>query len=493
MKKYYSFMLSLVASLCLVACQEEDFGVSQEQVFRSSYERNFTNTFGNIPSDQDWDFSGMTRGTDSGWNSIANDGDYYLVPDILVDSLQKKLPEGKKPTFPVKAFTMVAQPNEIFEIVPVYLGKSWMNWELNIVVEIKGKPVSMKIWDKQNHGIQKKSNGSDWARFPVGTNGGNGSTHDSNVAALRALPIVIDFSDPKFEGMLPDSPVYFTLKITSGHSGMGNKNDVISSISTPPNFVVFDCPIEWTGLQESTGYETMLIGCDEESINPDGDYNDIVFLVAGYIPQIVRQRDWSYTTIKKRYLVEDLSTFDYDFNDVVIDVTETRGQVYEFVTDTNGDVTVTPIEGEENKSLEQEATIRYLCGTLPIQVKVGNFVFGQITDPTNKVEALRQAKNAADKYGDGSIYNPETSAAPGADISYTVTIPDNSWDSNLNNVSVSVWRLADVTQTKNDVGVWTSIFPEPGTAPYIIAVPQTTQWTAEGVKFPWESYANIVK
>lgn len=490
MKKYYSFMLSLVASLCLVACQEEDFGVSQEQVFRSSYERNFTNTFGNIPSDQDWDFSGVTRA--SGWNSIANDGPYYDVPDPLVEWMQTQLTEGEKPSFDVKAFTMVAQPNEIFEIVPIYLGKSWMNWELNIVVEVNGKLVTKTIWDKQNHGIQTHSNGSDWADFSVGKNGGNGSTHDSNTAAMRALPLVIDFSDPMYAGMQPDSPVYFTLKITSGHSGMGNKGDVVSSIATPPNFVVFDCPIDLTGIQETTGYRTMLVGCDEESINHDFDYNDAVFLIAGYIPQVVRQRDWSYTTIKKRYLVEDLSTFDYDFNDVVIDVTETRGQVYEFVTDTNGDVTVTPIEGEENKSLEQEATIRYLCGTLPIQVKVGNFVFGQITDPTNKTEALRQAKNAPNKYGDGNVYDPETSATPGSELSYTVTIEDNSWDSDRNNVSVSVWKLADVSQSKNDAGVWTSIFPDPGTAPYIIAVPQTTSWTAEGVRFPWESYSNIV-
>lgn len=500
MKKIYCLFVSVVTALFLVGCQDEDFGVSQEQVFRSSYERNFIEKNGSVSSDQDWDFSGITRAA-TGWTSIATDsaynyknelvGVYYDVQDDLVNWMQTQLREGKKPAFEVKAFTMVAQPNEIFEIVPIYLGKSWMNWELNIVVEIGDQLVTKTIWSKQNHGIQTKSNGSDWQDFSVGTNGGNGSTHDSNVAAMRALPFVVDFSDSIFVGMQPDAPVYFTLKLTTSHAGMGKAGDVVSSIATPPNFVVFDCPIDLTGIQETTGYETMLIGCDEESRQHDWDYNDAVFLVAGYVPQVIRQRDWSYTYTKKRYLVEDLSAYDYDFNDVVVDVTETVGQVYEFVTDTDGEVTIEALEGDEYKSLKQEATIRYLCGTMPIQVQVGNFVFGQITDPTNLTEALRQAKNAGDKYGDGTVFDPETSGDPGAELSYTVTIPDNSWKPEENNVSVYVWQLADITQSKTSDGVWTSIFPERGSVPYIIAVPQSTAWTAEGVRFPYEQYTNI--
>lgn len=492
MKKYYSFMLSLVASLCLVACQEEDFGVSQEQVFRSSYERNFTNTFGNIPSDQDWDFSGVTRGVTS-FESIANQHDegrdWFLVPDVLLNWMKENLKEGQNNSFLTTPFAMVAQPDQVFEIVPIYFGHSGDKWTLHIVaVDPQTNQVSdMELWSSANangqnepdHGLQTYNGGSGWAWYSR-----QGATMQNNTTAVRALPVLVDCSKIV---SLPNTPIYFYMERTD------KKGNVIqrTSISENPCLSAVNFNLETAGIDRD-GYDAKLIAFNEEEItkkNPNPDYNDIVLLIAGFVPQLVQDEVDSESYIKKRYLIEDLgSTSDFDFNDVVVDVTQT--DIQKFNVDPVSGV-MTPITEKSIKS--QEVKIRYLCGTLPIQVKVGSYTFGQITNPANKTQSSEQVSVPNGLFPSGSVYSPKTDSQSGQEMSFTVSLTDKSWNAETNNISVSVWKEAEVSATPDSEGVWKASYPMLGSVPYIIAVPQTTQWTAEGVKFPWESYANIVK
>lgn len=57
MKKYLSLILSLVSLMMLTGCQDEDFGYTQEDVFKAAYERNFIKAFGPVNPEETWDFS----------------------------------------------------------------------------------------------------------------------------------------------------------------------------------------------------------------------------------------------------------------------------------------------------------------------------------------------------------------------------------------------------------------------------------------------------
>lgn len=43
--------------MMLTGCQDEDFGYTQEDVFKAAYERNFIKAFGPVNPEETWDFS----------------------------------------------------------------------------------------------------------------------------------------------------------------------------------------------------------------------------------------------------------------------------------------------------------------------------------------------------------------------------------------------------------------------------------------------------
>lgn len=234
-------------------------------------------------------------------------------------------------------------------------------------------------------------------------------------------------------------------------------------------------------------FEYKVIGCEDAGYSgkdSDQDYNDVVFLLVGdKLPNQV---------IKKRYMIEDLgSTLDFDFNDIVVDVTET-------VT-TNDDGT---------KKYTQEAKIKHLCGTIPFRVKIGNTYFGSSTAGT---APIMRGHNT----GDHKTYDP--SALSSVDYSWTAsednvaagskpTLRTTHWDPEANNIYVEVWpsyaaenrNLNDIYWTegtdgktdnsgadKNNVQVRQIVeFPKPGKFPYIIATDQTVMWMQECENIP---------
>lgn len=432
----------------------------------------------------------MTRGEQTTFNSIANQHDegrdWFLVPDVLLNWMKTNLGEGKDNSFLTTPFAMVAQPDQIFEIVPIYFGHSGEKWTLHIVaVDPQSKQVSdMELWSSANakgqnepdHGLQVYNGNAGWKWYSS-----QGATMDNNTTAVRALPITVDCSKIV---SLPNTPIYFYMEYTD------KKGNVIqrTSISANPCLSAINFSLESAGIDRD-GYDAKLIAFNEDEItetNP-ADYNDIVLLIAGFVPQLVQDEVDSESYIKKRYLIEDLgSTSDFDFNDVVVDVTQT--DIQKFNVDPVSGI-MTPINEKSIKS--QEVKIRYLCGTLPIQVTVGNYTFGQITNPANKTQSSEQISVPNGLFPSGSVYSPKTDTQPGQEMSFSVLLTDKSWKAEENNISVSVWKEAEVSASPDSHGVWKTSYPSLGSVPYIIAVPQTQAWTAEGVRFPWESYTNI--
>lgn len=170
-------------------------------------------------------------------------------------------------------------------------------------------------------------------------------------------------------------------------------------------------------LSEQLGISTndcsyMVLGCeDANGKRSDWDYNDVVLLVIGLpdIPKIARD------IVQKRYLIEDLgSTFDFDFNDIVVDVIDEK--VYE--------------ANDVNYARTQTVSIAHLCGTIPFQVFIGNTPMSQ--DP--------MMGNNNNDNPDG--YNPKT-----ANNYYSYYVKeftgtqdsDFPWNPTTNNISVLVW------------------------------------------------------
>ena len=526
------FVASIVTS-----CHDEEVANIEELSYRHAYERNFVKTFGEINPNQSWDFSSYARGkktyvmTRAEGNNTFNvpldaDGYYHLqdeVKDWIFTEVCEEHGNGSNTKRVVKeeywhAFSFEADPTDVFDMYPIYLGSSECAFTFNmkIVDNTQEPPVVLYDSDQANpdHGlwsIQDSNNGIEWASSEDGPwntlvgSPGSGN-HGSTVQAhyIRSKPFTIDFSDPKYNLTKPNTTVYFYIKILIGHSNLNEDGDVLTSITHTPNLVCIDCPLKIDAITTSEEYNTMFLGCEtgnkEHTHNgrADFDYNDLMFLMIGRTPDIYYDEILQKVTIKKRYMIEDLYGFDYDFNDIVVDATdestryyiidETDGEKKEQTGNVLNDGTIYPV-------LNQKATVKWLCGTLPFQIKIGSYTFGQVTDPTNTVEdVVEQLNRAATVFG-GNV----TPLGSGTGFAPEVTKTITGWNPDENNITAFIWTKAadgsapdpSASSTYSQDGLWTgsegiwvSTFPAEGDVPYIIAVDQNVDWMGELTHIP---------
>lgn len=229
-------------------------------------------------------------------------------------------------------------------------------------------------------------------------------------------------------------------------------------------------------------FEYMVIGCEDAGAygkKSDNDYNDLVLLLVG--------NTLPTQTTRKRYMIEDLgATEDFDFNDIVVDVTEK----------------VTNVAGS-GKTYTQTAAIRHLRGTIPFRVTIGTKTFGN--------GGIMCGHNSG-----GFDYDPSTSNASDYSWTYTVANVDdtkltalrsNYWDPENNNIKVEVWPNYNSEDGNTSTVYWTGgsdgdqnnlqdpndnnvqrtqivEFPKVGKVPYIIATDQTVKWMDERISIP---------
>lgn len=226
--------------------------------------------------------------------------------------------------------------------------------------------------------------------------------------------------------------MYFYLEITGGDYTYGNKGDKLSSLENKMLYLG-DCTVGNLG-----DNEVRIIGCEDATKSTDNDMNDVVFLVYGD-PEVPGEIEITNKEIveekTKRYMIEDLgSTDDFDFNDIVVDVTEATTKK---LTIENGEIT-----GTETIKTEQYAIIRHLGGSIPFQLTIGNTVFDKM---------------------EGQIgVNP--------DSKHTIT----GWNPDENNISV-------IVEGRNNGEVYTVTFPAEGEVPMIIATDPDVEWMKERV------------
>lgn len=280
--------------------------------------------------------------------------------------------------------------------------------------------------------------------------------------------------------------------------------------------------------------QVLMIACeDANGPESDMDINDVVFLIVGYpdVPTVVPTKE----VIEKRYMCEDLGgTFDYDFNDIVVDLKQV--QEYEIVStpseinDPTASDNITITEMRKKGCPVQTAKVSHLCGTIPLQIQVGNYVFPKITDPTDMYKTrvdlagtgytLDGGTNCpyctrTRAHGDALLENGD---AKGWNPNEERIIPNHSWDPDRNNITIwadwgyrsgdwhevtEAWKnkhqsnpfpenSQDFADYTNGAKVPVS-FPENGQAPYIIAFDPSIPWMEEGKRIPedWLKGSNL--
>jgi hypothetical protein len=154
--------------------------------------------------------------------------------------------------------------------------------------------------------------------------------------------------------------------------------------------------------------------------------------------------------------MEDLGdTDDFDFNDVVFDISYDRQKITYFY---DGD-DVHP-SSTTTTALNNIGTVRAAGGIYDFDIKIGNTV---------KWTKSSVASGITNTY---APYNPN----------YVMgTFDATGFNANSNNISVDVKFEDSSAATKK---IYTIPFPEMGTAPKIVAVPADTYWMTERTKVP---------
>lgn len=462
-------LMMSIAVLTMTACVKDNLDMSQgEKAAKASFSENFVKHYPNVDLNRSWDLTSQSydfslpvdnnsnsrrAGATVDYNFTA--GDWYEVDNNTLEWMHEQLVEGEDNRSKGKPFYMKV-PSSEFTIVPIYQGVAGARWNLHVVVN----GVDIKVWDKQyagteNHNIQiKDGDSNEWhnmhgqqfdtwyGSWPslFNTDGGDKwtATGETNlVTAVRSIPYT-------FSNLPVDADMYFYLDITEAANDSVNnvwRNKVGTKQSSIKGMMLaLDCELP-ANLDES--YTAMIIGCEDADLkDSDWDMNDVVFLVYGKkVPETKPIEEGTPVVQSRtvRYMIEDLgSTDDFDFNDIVVDVTEHR-----ITTPLIQDGKIVDWKDTE---YTQEATLRHLGGTLPFILKIGD------TELAERPGVL------------------------GADLEET--FPVEGWNPDTHNVSVKVRQSAS-SGVYHDV-----IFPKAGEAPMIIAVNPTQNWMKERVSVP---------
>ena len=471
MKTNVKTMMMALVTTTMVACSNNDVfdSTAVEKTAKQSYAENFAKKYPNVNINQNWDFSSKQSDyrlgsknkahTRAGEGAITK-GSWYEVDNNTLAWMHEQLVEGVDNRSLGNPFYMTVPGND-FTIIPIYQGQAGAMWNLHVVVD----GVDYLVWEKSNSEIQKgdiqiKDGDSDeWHNLHGGgqswetwnslynTDGSDKWLADGSqnlVTAVRSIPYT-------FHDFRVGAEMYFYLDVTVSGSGDWNgKYHEINNVgahesSLKGQMLALQNVPRPANIAEDN--EVMIIGCEDADLkDSDWDCNDVVFLVYGKtVPKPIKIEEGDEIEEVKtvRYMIEDLgATDDFDFNDIVVDVTEIRTIS---PTYTNGVVTAWNEKGKR-----QEAVIRHLGGTLPFVLKIGN-----------------------------------TEYAAGGQESFQ-TSPDLKLDNvtgwtgltGVHNISVQV-------QQKDNQDVYNNVvFPKAGEAPMIIAVDPSQGWMTERQSVP---------
>lgn len=504
--------LSTLVVSAFTSCEEHN-PFSEKELFQQEYSKNFFKTYGNFPANQSWDFSETPRTCvndpsvfDLGWNggsatraiTPANitvnklSGDnWYSVDKTTQKWALEHLVEGRNNTLEGHPFSMIFPQtgDNKFAIIPIFKGQACITWQL-CLSDGTNEKVLWEPWPLKDG--QTDVDGWTVPTYETSDIQYGGSDYWNSVGykdnlenfkdySFRSRPIIVSGVTGEF---------YLYLKTTYIEDNKthkyGNKGDIQSSINGCISALTCAAPANINDYKTMLGIDTeiknvMVIGCeDHQEGTVDWDMNDIVFLFVG-LPDLPTKRE---VTKSKRYLIEDLgTTVDFDFNDVVVDITETS---------------LIDIQNSTEVIYSQEAIIKHLCGTVPFKVYFdkgsdGSYVNASFNNG-NQIQGVVQSLNEECKDASGNYTYKLIYSQHGGGIAGRTEKPFWKSGKDQDNIRIDVYSSEEHSGQNWGVGeggqIKTAWFSKPGetTAPYIIAVPTTQMWTAESTDFPIGSF-----
>ena len=407
-----------------VSCSDHDVydADAYYQKQATAYKTNFEKQYGKVSSTQSWDFS------------ARNDGAAY---DVL---------EGEQPNVRTRAISSVADVNSSYEISPgVQISILKPVETLNELAYIRtyGNAQPTKEWTVEDmygvhdmwvwyahgyEGMEELDNG--FASYSLGIHYieiGTGS-YNAGTEYYTHLPIAgAAYTNGWYPGYSNTATGVTDGKVgqridASGLADASRFEDVywwaMVDDGTPDNGIKEKFELKY--YKEYTtprGAVYWLFDC-----NHDGDYTDLICLVEP-------------TATCKRYMVEDLgATDDFDFNDIVIDVSA--------------------------KGEKQWAEVRAMGGTLDFTVTIGNTTWTKSENGFNPA----------------MMYNTKKTVDWNAVLA---TFDVTGWVPESNNITVQV-KGSTNNGTAQDRTVSTIAFPKRGEVPMMIAVAPTQTFYCEG-------------
>ncbi len=450
------------AAVAFTSCSKDLQGTSYFEAQKQAYTSNFEAKYGAINPNQTWDFTTgerqlATRGYSAIKTTIMEEGisfgdvsqldltfvnkagGYNIINggatknNALIEAIRKSLPEEKK-WLNQKPAVLVA-PSSSFYIYPIFSGGN-LRYDVNI-----------KVGDQDPVTVFKK----DYVDFQT-INGMK--TKNGKIVNMRGLKIEAPVGTP--------IEIYVDNRIQPNgnkYNGvMGTTNGKSTYVDIPEGIV----PEMPEGVKLKENAIVKYIGLEDlnSGESTDNDYNDVVLAVIGDpdIPQekIIENDTYQVKTARtKRYMVEDLgATDDFDFNDLVVDVSENTIATHT-VTLENGVMKSDIITLEEKAP--STAVIRAMGGTIDFELTIGQTKWVK-SENGFEVKTMYNTQGTIDFNKELAVFDVE------------------GWTYDGNQVEIKV-------QGK-DGKLFSIVFPKAGEAPMIIAVDPTQKWMGERISVP---------
>lgn len=327
MKKYLSFAVTAMAILglgSLTSCHDEDFDVSTAVLQERAFEHAFINEFGKPSENQSWDFysqklhsigqgAGMTRATqevvdpDFTLQQPKNDAYFNKIVEEIGYALEE---QHDNSDVGQNGYDLISTGD--FKIYAVrYAGSIEVQdsyaFELGYIDDVNKVEVPLF-----HTGFRSGYTGA-------GDGDGNDNWGNPGWAAEVFIPEGASFIFYLRYTANGTERTFYTNQVPSYSWGSGNNTrtrtyDKYGGTST----LLYSAE----HIDEATGKDeqVMMIGFEDGwalqnnyTHNPDYDFNDVVLLIEGKLP----------VPTAKRFFCEDKKSLDWDYNDVVFDVSST--------------------------------------------------------------------------------------------------------------------------------------------------------------------------
>lgn len=430
------FIISFLA-LTVMSCSEEDFGYTKDEIV---YKQNFEKTYGKIKSNQVWDFTTYNLkklGLVGGPNAAMGTRTQGLDEPYSIDKIVFYPNNKQMPGFDPNATTGNNSGNNSGGGNLTYKHEEIEKWLKEQPIK-EGLPLTFEKPEAAFTVIPFSAPGT-WELHLVDT--GNGKKFDYKITDNTKLnqPVVImpEYITGRF---------YFYVKY-------GNVKDECIALYT-------GAPQSVTHLSGTNPLPSVVLGC--ETGYGEKDYKDLGIFISVPQTDINKPNDPDPEQPKNIYIVDDRhiqymiedkgSTVDFDFNDIVV--------VVHYYEKKNIDGT------DEGYEKSVTAKLKWLCGTLPFKLKIG-----ETSIPSSSDAPAMPGNILHDNF-------PNELKSSYYDLLSDRGVHIKGFNPNENNIQAIIYAKDGKQITSRVINK--TEFPGAGETPYMIAVDEGTAIPSEG-------------